>query len=179
MGKWSGLKGSYPKAPLDGTYQEKIEAVLNSPAPLAVLGLSETAKAFTVRELSDYQLVRLFNQAKAAKEDLEEKIKILTLELTAYTQLLVERYDDQGIEKATYEDGATVGIHVEPYPVVTDSGKLLAWVRANDLEAMLSLNYQTLTSLVKDAIENGKLLPDGVDVYLKDKLSRRGGKEKA
>ena len=178
MGKWSKLKGSYPKAPIDGTILDKIAAVLDAPAPAEVTSMLEIAKGFRIRDLSDFQIVQLYNSKRQYKDNLEAQIKVLNLEIDAFTSLLVERFDEAGVEKATFDDGTTISINTEPYPYVTSQPALLKWVRDNELEEMLSLNYQTMASLVKDCITNGKKLPDGVDVYLRDKLSRRGGKEK-
>lgn len=170
MGKWDFLRGTYSKMPLESSYVERLDAVLNAPA-YAEGGLK-------VRELSDRELKDFYLHHRDELDKLNEQAKRYGLVVEACTRLFVERFEEQGESNVKFDDGVSLGHSVEPYPFVKDQSALLAWVKAHGLEAMLTLNYQTMASLVKERLE-GKVnepLPDGVDVYMKDKLSCRGRK---
>jgi len=131
-----------------------------------------------IRELTDEQLKDVYLAARDKQDALAEESKAVGLEVEAYTRLLAERMEDRGEAAKTFLDGVTLSVTIEPYPIVKDSEALLKWVKAQDMEAMLTLNYNTMASLIKERLE-GKVnepLPDGIDVFLKTKFSCRGRK---
>lgn len=174
MGKWDKLKGKYPKLAPDSSYAEKLDAVLDSPAPQEYLGAHDDGLGLTVRCLSDFQLARMYEDVRIRVDQLEADLKAAKLEQEALTREFTGRFEDAGEVSKEFEGGMSLGAGVEPYPVVADQQKMLKWVRDNGLESMLTFNYQTMASYVKQCIEGGKPLPDGVDVFLKDKLTCRG-----
>jgi hypothetical protein len=176
-GKWSYLRDKYPKMPVDANYQQKIDAVLDDDSEE-----NQVVKAYglPLRKLSDEDFKNEYLKRRDELDDLAARQKVLNLEIEAMTRLTVERFENDGTSSVTYDDGVSLGHSVEPYPFVDDQAALLAWVKRNGMEAMLTLNYQTMASLVKERLE-GKVnepLPDGVNVYMKDKLSCRGRKNK-
>lgn len=171
MGKWTALKGQYPKAPVDGSFLEKIEAVLNAPAPIEVASYLEVSKGFTIRDLNDSQIVALYKSKDKFKEQLAEQIKVLNLEIAAYTHILTERFDDEGEQTKVFEDGTRVTITPQPEPYVTDGTALRNWVVKEEMEELLTLSASSMKKLAKEALENGKPLPPGTDVYLRDQLT--------
>lgn len=179
MGKWDSFRGKYPKVPLDADYYAKLAAVLDAPAPKEALGPAEADLALSVRCLSDFQVNKMYVAARDRKDKLVDELKSTELEIEALTRMFVERFEDAGESSKTFEDGVSISVTVEPYPFVADQGKLLSWVRQEGLEALLTLNYSTMASLVKERLEGkvNKPLPDGVDVYMKDKLTCRGRKK--
>jgi hypothetical protein len=169
MGKWDYLRSKYPKVPVDADYQQKVDAILDTVAEGYNLKL---------RDLPDADLKNVYVEKRAELDGLNAQVKTLTLEIEAITRLMVEHMEEEGQSNITFEDGISIGHSVEPYPFVEDQSKLLQWVKDNKMEAMLTLNYQTMSSLVKERLE-GKVnepLPDGVNVFMKDKLSCRGRK---
>lgn len=175
MGKWSKLKDIYPKMPVDAGYQEKVDAILNSEAPADVLTPGDK-KGLAVRDLSDFQVEALYNRARDKKESLEALVSIKTLEIEALVRLLVDRFEASGETSKTFEDGCSLRLADEPFPTVTDSGKLRAWIIKKNMEDMLTLNFQTMKSMVKACLADGHPLPDGVDVFMKTSLTRTGYK---
>lgn len=172
MGKWTYLKGDYEKVPVDQTWLDRVNDILNKPK-------SDDPADGRLRDVPNAELAKIFTQAKAQKEILEGQLADVNLHIEAYTKLFVDRFDEDGVSKMTFDDGTTISINPEPYPTVKDREALLKWVRANGMEELLTLQYQTMAKIVKEAIEGGQALPDGVEVFLKDKLSRRtkGGKK--
>jgi hypothetical protein len=172
MGKWEFLKGKYPKLAPDSDYQEKVRQVQESDYYEV-----DGAGGPRLREVSDVDLCNWYNNKRRLKDQLEAELKVLELEVQAATQLFVERFESQDVQKIKFQDGTTLSVNPEPYPYVQDQQKLLTWVRQQGLESLLTLNYQTLASLTKERLLEGKPLPEGVDVFLKSKLTRRGGND--
>ena len=175
-GKWSFLKGKYPKVPLDGEYIKKVDAILDTLAPADILGPEEADMPITIRNLSDFQLTKLYCKARDRSDELNAELKVLGLEIEAYTRCFVERFEEAGEISKDFADGVSIGIGVEPYPYVKDQQALMGWIKERGMEAVLTLNYQTMASLVKERLE-GKVnepLPAGVDVFMKDRLTCRG-----
>jgi hypothetical protein len=169
MGKWDYLRSKYPKVPVDADYQQKVDAILDTEAE---------GYGLKLRELPDADLKNVYVEKRAELDGLNAMVKTLTLEIEAITRLMVEHMEEEGQSNITFDDGISIGHSVEPYPFVEDQAKLLEWVKKNNMEAMLTLNYQTMSSLVKERLE-GKVnepLPEGVNVFMKDKLSCRGRK---
>lgn len=169
-GKWSYLRDKYPKMPVGADYQQKLDVVLDT----VVEGHS-----LKLRDLPDEDFKNEYLKRRDELDDLMARQKVLNLEIEAMTRLMVARFEDDGTSSVTYDDGVSLGHTVEPYPFVEDPVALLAWIKRKGMEAMLTLNYQTMASLVKERLE-GKVnepLPDGINVYMRDKLSCRGRKK--
>jgi hypothetical protein len=133
-------------------------------------------KAKKVFELTDQELKDRYIKVRDRLDKITAESKALDLEKEAYTKLFAERFEEAGEANKTFADGVSIGITPDPYPFVKDQEALTTWVKAKGLESMLTLNWQTLASLVKERLE-GKVnegLPDGVDVFMKDKLVCRG-----
>lgn len=168
--KWDFLRGKFPKVPLEATYQMKIDAVLDSAVD------AENLPGIRVRDLSDQELKDRYIKVRDQLDKITAEQKALDLEKEAYTKLFAERFEEAGEASKTFADGVSIGITPDPYPYVKDQELLTAWIKAKGLESILTLNYQTMASMVKERLE-GKVnegLPDGVDVFMKDKLTCRG-----
>lgn len=177
MGKWSQFKDAYPRTPLDAERQDKINAVLNSEHEMKVgehLGVDLTTPT-KIKDMPDAMLAAIYGKLREKKDFHNSEISVLELEIEAITQLFVQRFEDEGIQSQRFEDGVLISISDAPYPVVKDKLALREWINKNDLTDLLSVNYQTLASLVKERLSGAvnESLPDGVDVYMKTTLSRR------
>lgn len=177
-GKWDFLREKYKRMPLEATQQERIDAVLQGIAPkrfrdpLRIECLGDEK----VQDLENKELKDFYVWLRKRADNLEAKLKALKLEIEAVTREFVNRMDEDGATSISFSDGVSIGCSVEPYPFVTDDAALKKWLKDNDMESMLTLNYGTMASLVKERLE-GKVnepLPDGVDVFMKDKLACRG-----
>jgi len=162
--KWIGLKGKYDKLPIDQGYREKQDEYLNT---LLEEGL-------TPAQLDDFGVAKLYNAAKLAKAAAETVVKFYELRKDALARLMADRFEEDGKTSTSFTNGGSMRITPDVYPTVSDPNKLLVWIKANNLESVLTLNYQTLASMVKQRLTEGKSLPDGVDVFLKDKLTLTG-----
>lgn len=175
MGKWSHLKGKYPKMPIEADYQQKIDIILDSAAPACVLNPAEVKKEFRIRELSDFQIAQLYQAARNNKEALEAQVSLLNLEIEAYTRLLVTRFEDAGETSKRFDNGIQLIISDEPYPIVTSKDNLFAWLENNGMERLdlMQFSASKMSSLVKGSLAEGKELPGGVDIFMKTSLTRR------
>lgn len=175
-GKWSFLKDKFPKMPIDADYQAKVDSILDSVAPMEILDPSEADMSLMVRHLSDSQIQQLYLKCRNRIDTLTAELSSLTLEEEAYCRLFNDRFEDAGEISKTFNDGVTISISVEPYPTVKDKVALDGWLEKKKLTILKTLNYQTLASLVKERLEGkvNEALPDGVDVFMKNKLSCRG-----
>ena len=164
---------------MDATYQQQLDAVLESPAPFDALNPEDVDLGLRIKDLNDFQLNKLYVKARDRADELGAELKALGTEIEAFTREFVGRFEEAGESSKTFEDGITIGVSVEPYPSVKNQAELLGWVKEKGMEAMLTLNYQTMASLVKERLE-GKVkdaLPAGVEVFMKDKLTCKGRKK--
>lgn len=176
-GKWSHLKGKYDKLPLESDYMQKLDVILDSP-PSPIMEECIALGATRIRNLTDVQLKDRYLKARQKVDELTNELATYALEVEAYTRLFIKRFDDNDTQSVNFDDGVQLGASFEPYPNVKDKDALMTWVKSKGLEVLLSLNYQTLASLVKERLE-GKVnepIPDGVDIFLKEKLTCRGRK---
>lgn len=170
MGKWSALKDKYPKLPIDADYQAKINLIHGTKYKSESMAEGKPLKEFT-----DSELEAFYNATRDVIEKLAEKVAIATLELEAATRLFVDRFEDAGVTSMKFDDGYTISISDEPYPTVRDRVAFRAWVKKKKMEDMLTMNYMTMSTLIKERLSGmvKEALPNGVDIYMKTKLSRR------
>ena len=121
-----------------------------------------------VRTLDDF--AAMYAAVRVAHDRMHDIMKSFDYTLAAYKQIAMDALESKGLSSVRFADGASVSTHDEPYAVVTDKEALMAWIRANDLEGMLSINWQTLNAHVKEALLNDEPEPDGVTTYVNTKL---------
>jgi predicted acyl esterase len=163
-GKWSAYKDTLPR--LDGndpSYQERV---------------NERKQAFSVDPRTQGKpslglLGDWYNQKRLEKDALNEQLSDVNLELEALTQILVDKLEETGLTQVRLTDGSTLSLKDEPYTKVTDRETFVAWIKSQGLDALLSVNYMSANSLVKERLMAGEPAPDGVDVFLKTSLTRR------
>jgi hypothetical protein len=166
-GKWAHLVGKLPRLNnIEPTRQEKLNII----------------KEETIKEHREKHgipptaaiLADEYFTLKETKKLLEEQMKDIDLELEAITQLLENQYEAEGVSFLRLTDGGSVGMHYEPYAVVTDRDKNRQWAVENGYERLLSLPWQTINSELKARLERGEPEPDGVEAFLITKFTKRG-----
>lgn len=170
-GKYAAFKKVYPKVPLEASVFDKMREVLDAPAH--DIGPS-SVDALRVRDLPNTDLKDLYVAARRAKAQLDIQVSVLETQIAAYTYLFVQRMEEDDVTALPFTDGVQLGSSVEPYPNVKDRTALNAWIKETGQEEILTLNYQTLASIVKQRLVDGESLPPGVEVFMKDKLTTRG-----
>ncbi len=171
-GKYEAFRKKYPKAPIEATTFDKINAVLDS------VPVQTDDGCLRVRDLDNTELCEMYVRIRKEAEELEAQLSLLEIQKAALTYLFTNRFEEDDVTSMKFANGVTLGESVEPLPNVKDRAALIAWIKSTDQEELLTLNYQTLASITKQALLEGKPIPPGVEVYMKQKLTARGLKAK-
>lgn len=161
--KYDSILPSLPSLPVaDQSYQAKVDKVK---ADIPQADAATLSKAYAaLRKLRD---------------DVEDELSAVNLQIEAYTQLLVASQDagEEGWGAYGASDntlrlvtGDKVEIRKEPYAVVKDKEAHRAWAIAQGLDRLLSLPWQTTNSLAKELLMKGEQPPDGVEVFGRSKI---------
>jgi len=154
MGKWTALRSKLPALPAEATYGDALMTMCES-----------------VRGMSLDELTSAYNAFVEEKAAFNEELSRVNLALAAYERVLDETLEQENLESVK-ANGHTWTRSPEPYPKVEDAALLRAWAQRTMPDA-LALHSGTLKSVVKAALENGDVLPDGVTAYMKNGISRR------
>lgn len=159
--KWAKIKDKFPKlgASDDQGFIEKVaEARM-------------THGALTLKEL-----MAKYAEIRAQKDELEDQISCLNVDIEALNQLLLEQLEAAGLTSMKAEDGKNFFMNVEPTVKVIDRGLLEAHIEAHpELEYLYGIMWQSLNSLVKEKLEKGEddSIPPGTEVYIKTNIRMR------
>lgn len=156
--KWSAFKGVLP------TYQnvedpERIELIQAVKDSIAGDKSVEIAKQYAF--------------LKVEKDRLEDELKAINLQLEARNAVLVERLENDGTQSFKLETGENFYLSDEPYAQVRDKVRLNDWFSENGMDELRTVNWQTLSAIVKERLERGDQLPEGCEVFLKTKVVMR------
>ena len=90
----------------------------------------------------------------------------------AVEQQLIDTLLDEDVDSLSITGtGKNISSSPEPYPQVKDSEALRRWVDEDtDLRLSMQLPYKTLEGLVKRMLLDGKAVPPGVEVYIRDRI---------
>lgn len=169
-GKYEQFRKLYPKAPIEASQFDKINAVLD--APLGSDG------ALRMRDADNTQLCEEYARVRKEMDELEAKLSVLEVQKAALTYLFTNRFEEDDVTSMKFANGITLGESIEPLPNVKDRQALTQWIKETGQEDLLTLNYQTLRSITKQALLEGKPVPPGVEVFMQQKLTARGLKTK-
>lgn len=122
------------------------------------------------RELEDAGVLSKMAECKAAIEKLEEQAKAFREQIDACTELIVERWEDEGIDKLRLDKVGTFSLVDTPYGTVADRREFLKWIEETGQKDLLSVNASRVSALVKDALENGTEPPPGTSFFLKTEV---------
>jgi hypothetical protein len=159
-GKWSGLRGTLPPAPLENDYQNRVNV-----RKTELAHLSQTEKA------------RQYITCRDNKDRLNEEISRLNLDIEALSQMLIPQMEQDGVDMFRLDSGESLSIKDEPYSSVDNRPMFLTWIRNQNLEDLLTVNYQTMNSMVKERLTKGLQAPPGIKVFLKQSITKRKGRE--
>lgn len=165
MGKYDALKGKLPMFQQEPSFQRKVEEMRNR------------YQAQHGDLLTSSELARIFNSVRQIKKKLEEEISTVNIELEVLSQLLVENFEASGLSKIQLTTGETCYTQTEPYSSVSDQQALLAFIKKQKMQNLLTLQWQTMNSLNKERLTAGKSPLPGTEVFLKTAVRLRGGKQ--
>lgn len=153
MKKYDKLKGKLPAFQLETSFQQKVD---------------EAKSQYQFLEAPE--LARMFKQEKLNKKNLEEKVSLVNVEIEALSQLLVQNFEENGLQKITLEDGKTCYMQIEPYSSVSDQSILLAEIKKQKMQALLTLAWGTINAINKERLLAGKPPLPGTKVFLKTSI---------
>lgn len=186
-GKWSGLRGAVPTAPIDADFQGRINAAKSEPRyilPNGEFRLSEIIALnpnfdpngeheFSFDRLQKVEKGRRYCAVRDEKDELEERIKKLNVELEALSQLLITDMEREGTDLFRLQTGESLSIKDEPYVSIANKDVFLGWIKQNNMEDLLTVHYMTMSSMTKDRLVQGLEPPPGLKVFLKQSITRR------
>jgi len=153
----------------DAPSQDKVDAVKRAI-------IEEFQEEHNGRLPSAADLAREWADMRAAKDLIEENLRTINAQIAAVTQLMVNQYETEGIEKLHLETGEAPRVQYEPYFSVEDPDKFRRWCIANGYERSLTLPWQTRVSIGKDALlseEGPGTIPDGLKAWNRPKIVKR------
>jgi hypothetical protein len=153
--KYAKLRDSLPHFQHEQTFQDKVNAVKTR-----ICG--ENPEDANVSYLAS-ELLRL----KSEKEQFENCISNLNIQIEAASQLIIERMQSEEIEKISLSNGSTCYLAYEVYPSIKNKSALIDWVKKHKMSSSLALPWQTLRGVCNEFSLAGKPLPEGVEAYIK------------
>ena len=171
----------------DASYQQRVQVVrdalaANGNAIEALLGQAVTQLIEAYSGVS----FRLSYEGAQSSSNLGKvhlalrEVSDATLAFKSAVNMVEEAVEQQLIDTLLEEDvdslsitgtGKTISSSPEPYPQVKDREALRRWVDVdNDLRLSMQLPYKTLEGLVKRMLLDGKAVPPGVEVYIRDRI---------
>lgn len=192
MGKYDAILNTLkPVPPQDQPYQQRVDAVKETLAPLDTrdvaaeyVGLRKGrgrpvdllfAKGLNVTREEEQRIL----VDALGKDGIEALLKVCNLRIEAATQLLIARQEagvggwgEYGVKDNALrmEDGGTIRVKSEPYPQVKDKEAYRLWCIANGYETQMQLWPTTTAAIAKERRLNGDPDPDGVEVFRKESL---------
>lgn len=117
----------------------------------------------------------MFCELREERDRLEDERKAVDAKIEALTRLIIDSYEERGVQSVKLDSGASVSMQVEPYAQVVDRDAFREWCIKNGLANALQLPWQSTSSLTKERLLAGDPEPDGVQAFCKSKLVLRRG----
>lgn len=119
-------------------------------------------------------LAREYAERDRKKKELEAEISQLNIELKALSDMGVEALESDGAQKIDLAAGGYVSISDKPRTSTEDKQKVLAWIKKNKMQDLLTMNYQTLSAMNNERLLAGKPVIPGTKIWMDTKLTVRG-----
>ena len=161
--KWAAFKGKFQKyrdPKQDSTFFERVATVKKE-----------------IEQVDNAELGRVAGHLKKRKEVLEKEVKQLNIEIEAVQMILTERFENLGLQSLKLANGALLYLNDEPYSSVKDREALVKWLKENDMEEMLTPQWQSLNAMVKERLLADLPIPNGVEIFMKTTVNMRKGND--
>ena len=192
MGKWTKVTKGLPKfMEPNKSYREQVEErkkiLLNPPdVPDGDMADERLVQLYTDfgsiatnleahldshwADLGRARFPHAYAEARRAHKQIQEIEKKLSLLKAAYEQILVNEFEETGVETMRIAAG-TLSYITEPHAVVKDKKVFLAWCKDDEvLSKVLALPWQKTNELLKARLQEGKSPMPGVEAFNKDKI---------
>ena len=173
-------KAQFVKFEAPPEHQQRVDAIKNSTCATCKKAIDECDGSHPFHPLSAMTNVQLAHELAAqknTKEALEAQVKVANEWIEAINQLMNTLFEDAGFTSFKLPDGRTFFQKQDVYVSIENKEEFYAWIDTNveDPRSLYSVNYQTAASLVKSRIEEGKELPPGAKVFIKETVQIRKG----
>lgn len=158
MGKYDALRGNLPAFQQEPSFQQKIDEAKNQ-----------------YQALEQAELARIYNLERQKKRLLEAQVSEINVNLEALSQILLEHFEATGLSNFQLQTGETCFQQTEPYSSVQDQAALIAYVKKQKMQNLLTLAWQTMNAMNKERLVSGKPPLPGTAVFLKTSIRLRGG----
>jgi hypothetical protein len=169
LGKYSHLKDQLTKFSGEVEYQDRVNAEKDRIKTL----LLEDGKSINPSNLGDVLV-----EARQEKDRLEGLVKVENLTIAAMEQMLVEQMEASDYASLKLANGISLSIKDDVYCQVGNKKLFYDWIEETGQQALLTVNYQTMASMTKTSLIDGKPIPPGINTYFKQGITVRGAKLK-
>jgi hypothetical protein len=115
-------------------------------------------------------VAKTFKMVRVLKEVMSKQESITNTIVDAYTEILVDQYEVEGVRSVDLEDGGKIRWEEQPHAKVVDKDANRKWAIANGMESALSIHWNVLNAIAKDLLLKGEELPDGVEMTARPKV---------
>jgi hypothetical protein len=124
------------------------------------------------REKSLGEVGALYDDVSDEVKAVEERLSLLKAERDGIEFAIIHKLREQKLERMTT---ARNNYTISPKPRFncTNPAQLKAWLKENRMEDLLTINYQTLQSVMAKRLEEGEEIPEAISIFMEDNLSRR------
>lgn len=197
-GKYAAITDKLPKLPLVALdRQEIVTAVqqqilskdpvtLNTDAATIQLIIDDLDEQFkhlaeiVIRMTGGKRWASEFAYAYAQLRDIQDRLEVwakdLNLIAEAYTALMADQLENEGLSSVRLKSGRLVSTWPEPYTKVEDRDLYRNWCVNQGLMRQLQLPWPTTNALVKKMLQDGLPEPPGTSVWSKTVI-RLGSEE--
>lgn len=128
------------------------------------------------KQVSISALAEKFAALRLQKEEAEDSLKKINEQLASIEDHLVDLMESSELTALKTEQGHGLSLRGACYPTVKNKEEFNMWIHANGYEDALTMHPSTLKSLCKELLEEAKPLPDGVEAYMKSRITFRRGR---
>ena len=118
-----------------------------------------------------------YASVRKEKDELKNKLSEVQVRLEAYTQLLIQQYEDEDISNLRLASGESVTTMPEPYCVIENRDEFRDWCINHGYQTLMTLPWQTANSELKDRLTRGENEMPGTRAYFRTKIRFSGSKE--
>lgn len=113
------------------------------------------------------EFAKAYQELRTLIDKIKEWQSNVQLLLDAYTELMIDQMEVEGMKAIRLTDGSSVTTYEEPYGQVKDKEAFRQWCITNGYGNQLQLWPATMNAMVKERLILGQPEPDGVEIFSK------------
>lgn len=164
-GKYSSFKGQLTKFSGEPEYQDRVNKKKEE-IQGAIIAQGKTP--------NPTNFGATLVEARLEKQRLEDLVKAQNLIIEAMNQTLVELLESENYSSLKLNNGVSLSIKDDVYCTVVNKKQFYDWIEETGQQDLLTVNYQTMSSITKSNLIAGEPIPPGIGTYFKQSISVRG-----